>query len=129
MKEIIKTTAAPAAIGPYSQAICVSTTKLVFSAGQLGMDPQTGKMTSETIQGQTEQALKNVQAVLQAAGTDLQHVIKTTVFLKDMNDFVEMNSIYANFFNDSPPARSAVQAARLPKDALVEIEVIAAVPE
>jgi len=122
MKEILATTAAPAAIGPYSQG--VKACNLVITSGQLGIDPATGAF-AEGIQAQTRQSLLNVQAVLAAAGLTMENVIKTTVFLKDMNDFAAMNEIYAGFFTGDPPARSAVQVARLPKDGLVEIEAIA----
>ena len=119
MKEILSTQAAPAAIGPYSQG--VSAGGIVITSGQLPVDPATGAFA-----GQTSQSLLNVQAVLAAAGLTLENVIKTTVFLKDMNDFAAMNEVYATFFPGNPPARSAVEVARLPKDALVEIEAIAA---
>ena len=125
MKTAIKTSDAPQAIGPYNQAIRVESTALVFTAGQLGMDPQTNEFVAGGIEEQTRQALKNLDAVLRAAGSELENVIKTTVFLQDMNDFIRMNQVYAEFFPGTPPARSAVQAARLPKDALVEIEAIA----
>lgn len=124
MKKIIHTDAAPAAIGPYAQA--VEAGGLIITSGQLPIDPATGTFP-EGIRAQTEQSLKNVRAILAAAGTDMDHVLKTTVFLYDMNDFAAMNEVYATFFTEGNyPSRSAVQAARLPKDALVEIEVIAA---
>lgn len=124
MKTIIHTDSAPAAIGPYAQA--VEACGLVITSGQLPIDPATGAFPAG-IRAQTEQSLKNVRAILAAAGTDMEHVLKTTVFLQDMNDFAAMNEVYATFFTEGNyPARSAVQAARLPKDALVEIEVIAA---
>lgn len=124
MKTIIHTDSAPAAIGPYAQA--VEAGGLVITSGQLPIDPATGAFPAG-IRAQTEQSLKNVRAILAAAGTDMEHVLKTTVFLQDMNDFAAMNEVYATFFTEGNyPARSAVQAARLPKDALVEIEVIAA---
>lgn len=124
MKTIIHTDSAPAAIGPYAQA--VEAGGLVITSGQLPIDPATGAFPAG-IRAQTEQSLKNVRAILAAAGTDMDHVLKTTVFLQDMNDFAAMNEVYATFFTEGNyPARSAVQAARLPKDALVEIEVIAA---
>ncbi len=123
MKSIVSTTSAPAAIGPYSQGIKAG--GMVFASGQLPIDPATGAMP-EGAAAQAKQSLTNVKAVLEAAGTDLDHVVKTTVFLKDMNDFTAMNEVYATFFKEgSYPARSAVQVARLPKDALLEIEVIA----
>ncbi len=124
MKEIISTENAPGAIGPYSQAVKVG--NLVFCSGQIPIDPATGEFVSENVAEQTEQVIKNLRAVLEAAGTDLNNVVKTTVFLADMNDFAAMNEIYAKHFTEKP-ARATVQAARLPKDALVEIEVIAVV--
>ncbi|MBO4916058.1 MAG: RidA family protein [Oscillospiraceae bacterium] len=123
MKKIISTSKAPAAIGPYSQA--TEANGLVITSGQLPIDPATGAFP-EGIQAQTKQSLTNVKAILEAAGTDMDHVLKTTVFLSDMNNFVPMNEVYATFFTEgSFPSRSAVEVARLPKDALVEIEVIA----
>ena len=124
MKQIISTDKAPAAIGPYSQA--AEANGLVITSGQLPIDPATGAFP-EGIQAQTKQSLTHVKAVLEAAGTDMDHALKTTVFLKDMNDFGAMNEVYAAFFTEGKfPSRSAVEVARLPKDALVEIEVIAA---
>ena len=126
MKNPISTTSAPAAIGPYSQG--VATTGLVFTSGQLGLDPATGAFAEGGIAAQTRQSLSNVKAVLEAAGSGMDKVIKTTVYLKDMNDFAEMNKVYAEFFGEGGfPARSAIEVARLPKDGLVEIEAIAAV--
>lgn len=122
MKKVISTEKAPAAIGPYSQAIEVN--GMVFTSGQIPVDPATGKI-AETVEEQAEQALKNVAAVLAAAGTDMEHVIKTTVFIKEMNDFAKINEIYAKFFTGAFPARSCVEVARLPKDVLLEIEAIA----
>ena len=123
MKTIISTAKAPAAIGPYSQATDLGS--LVITSGQLPIDPASGAFP-EGIQEQTKQSLTNVKAILAAAGTDMDHVVKTTVFLSDMNNFGAMNEVYATFFTEgSYPARSAVEVARLPKDALVEIEVIA----
>lgn len=124
MKQIISTNKAPAAIGPYSQA--TEANGLLITSGQLPIDPATGAFP-EGIEAQTKQSLTNVKAILEAAGTDMDHVLKTTVFLKDMNDFGAMNGVYATFFTEGKfPSRSAVEVARLPKDALVEIEVIAA---
>lgn len=124
MKKIIATENAPAAIGPYSQGIAAD--NLIFTSGQLPIDPATGTFASDEIAGQTRQSLKNVEAVLRAAGSGLDKVVKTTVYLKDMNDFATMNKVYEEFFGtEGYPARSAVEVARLPKDALVEIEVIA----
>lgn len=122
MKKVISTDKAPAAIGPYSQAIEVN--DMIFTSGQLPVNPATGEI-AETVEEQAEQAFKNVAAVLAAAGTDMEHVIKTTVFIKEMNDFAKINEIYAKFFTTAFPARSCVEAARLPKDVLLEIEAIA----
>ena len=123
MKQIIATSAAPAAIGPYSQG--VDSGSVVITSGQLPIDPATGAFAAHDIAGQTRQSLENVQAVLAQTGLGMENIIKTTVFLKDMNDFAAMNEVYAAFFPSEPPARSAVEVARLPKDALVEIEAIA----
>ncbi|MEO8607009.1 MAG: RidA family protein [Chloroflexota bacterium] len=124
MKKVsIKSENAPAAVGPYSQAIIAN--GMVFTAGQTGTDPTTKQLVDGGIQGQTRQVLQNVKAVLEAAGTNLENVVKTTVFLADMNDFAAMNAIYGEFFPQPYPARSTVQVARLPGDALVEIETIA----
>lgn len=123
MKKIIATDAAPAAIGPYSQGIDGGS--VVITSGQIPLDPATGAFAADDIAGQTRQCLKNVGAVLAQAGLGMENIIKTTVFLKDMNDFAAMNEVYASFFPGEPPARSAVEVARLPKDALVEIEAIA----
>ena len=123
MKTVISTDKAPGAIGPYSQAIKVG--NLLFASGQIPLDPATGAFP-EGIEAQTNQALTNVKNILEAAGTSLDKVVKTTVFLSDMNNFAAMNGVYATFFSEgSYPARSAVEVARLPKDAMVEIEVIA----
>ncbi len=117
---------APEAIGPYSQAVVAG--NLVFTAGQIALDPATMQVVDGDIRVQTDRVLRNVAAVLQAAGASLQSVVKTTVFLQDMNDFAAMNEIYAEHFAGHKPARSAVEAARLPKDVLVEIETVAIVP-
>jgi 2-iminobutanoate/2-iminopropanoate deaminase len=123
-KKVIATTNAPGAIGPYSQARLVG--DLLITSGQLPLDPATGAFP-EGIEAQTRQSLTNVKAIVEAAGLTMDDVVKTTVFLKDMNDFGAMNGVYAEFFTEGKyPARSAVEVARLPKDALVEIEVIAA---
>lgn len=123
MKEVVFTTHAPKAIGPYSQAIKAN--GLLFLSGQVALDPQTGEFVGSDVRQQTERVFENIKGVLEGAGANLNHVVKTTVFLKDMNDFAAMNEVYARYFTAAPPARSTVQAARLPKDALVEIEVIA----
>ena len=121
-KQAIATEAAPGAIGPYSQGMEIG--NLVFTSGQLGIDPATGQL-GQDVKEQTKLSLSNVKAILEAAGSGMDQVVKTTVFLKDMNDFATMNEIYSSFFNQPFPARSAIEVARLPKDALVEIEVIA----
>ena len=123
MKEIISTENAPGAIGPYSQAIKAG--GLVFCSGQIPIDPATGTFVSDNVSEQTDQVLKNLSAVLEAAGSNLDGVVKTTVFLADMNDFGEMNEVYGKYFDTNKPARATVQAARLPRDARVEIECIA----
>lgn len=123
MKKVISTVNAPAAIGPYSQA--ADSGSLVFTSGQLPIDPASGKFVEGGTGAQTRQSLLNIQAVLAEAGLTMDHVVKTTVFLKNMDDFAEMNEAYAAFFPSSPPARSAVEVARLPKDAAVEIEAVA----
>lgn len=119
---IINTSEAPAAIGPYSQAIRIG--DMLFTSGQLGIDPATGKL-ADGIEAQTEQSLKNIAAILEEAGFEKENVMKTTVFLRNMNDFGTVNQIYSAFFGDHKPARSCVEVARLPKDGLVEIEVAA----
>ena len=121
----ISTIKAPAAIGPYSQAICVG--NLVYTSGQIPIDPATGTIVEGGIKEQTRQSLTNVKAILERAGLTMGNVVKTTVFLADMNDFSEMNGVYAEFFDEPYPARSAVAVKTLPKGALVEIEVIAEV--
>ena len=121
-KKQIATTQAPGAIGPYSQAIAAG--NWVYTSGQLGMNPETGTLV-EGVQEQARQALSNVQAILEEAGASLDHVVKTTVFLKDMNDFAAVNEVYSTFFTEPYPARSAIEVARLPKDGLVEIEAVA----
>ena len=123
MKEVVLTARGPKPIGPYSQAIKAN--GLVFVSGQFALDPQSGEFVGTDVRQQTERVLENLKAILEAAGTSLKHVVKTTVFLEDMNDFPAMNEAYAKYFSTTPPARSTVQAARLPKDALVEIDVIA----
>lgn len=123
VKEIIATETAPRAIGPYSQAVRAG--DLVFASGQIPIDPATGEFVAGGIAEQTEQVLKNLTAVFAAAGVEMNQVVKTTVFLASMDDFAAMNEVYARFFNQNPPARATVQAARLPRDAKVEIDAIA----
>ena len=127
MRERIQTENAPAAIGPYSQAIKAG--GFVFVSGQIPIDPKTGQFVAGGIAEQTERVLKNLSAVLEAAGSSLDQVVKTTVFLADMKEFAGMNEVYAKFFSEPPPARATVAAAGLPRDALVEIEVVALVSE
>ncbi len=124
-RSVVQTASAPKAIGPYSQAILAN--GFVFCSGQIPLDATTGNIVVGGIEAQTHQVLKNLSAVLQAAGSDLQHVVKTTVFLASMNDFVAMNGVYATYFSQDPPGRSAVEVAKLPRGALVEIEAIAVI--
>ncbi len=124
-KRIINTENAPAAVGPYSQAVRIG--KLVYTAGQIALDPATGKMVEGDITVQTERVLQNIEAVLRAAGTNLKNVVKTTVFLKDINDFATMNAVYGQFFDKKPPARSTVPVPDLPLGAQIEIEAVALV--
>jgi 2-iminobutanoate/2-iminopropanoate deaminase len=126
VKQIVSTEQAPKAIGPYSQAVVAG--GFIFASGQIPFDPSTGEFVEGGVAEQTEQVLKNLTAVLNAAGASLAEVVKTTVFLADMNDFAVMNEVYGRFFTENPPARATVQAARLPRDARVEIEVIALAP-
>jgi 2-iminobutanoate/2-iminopropanoate deaminase len=123
MKEIIATERAPQAIGPYSQAVRAG--NLIFASGQIPIDPATGEFVPGGIEEQTEQVLKNLTAVFAAAGVQMSQIVKTTVFLADMNDFSAMNGVYGRYFSEKPPARATVQAGRLPKDARVEIDAIA----
>ena len=127
MRQRIQTENAPAAIGPYSQAIKAG--GFVFCSGQVALDPQTGQFVAGGVAEQTEQVLKNLSAVLEAAGSSLDQVVKTTVFLADMKEFSAMNEVYARFFSEPPPARATVAAAGLPRDARVEIEAVALVSE
>jgi 2-iminobutanoate/2-iminopropanoate deaminase len=125
MKQVISTEKAPGAIGPYSQAI--KTGNMIFCSGQIPIDPATGEFVSQDVTEQTEQIFKNLTAVLEAAGASLDDVVKTTVFLADMGEFAAMNDVYSRHFVDNKPARATVQAAKLPRDARVEIECIAVV--
>ncbi len=128
MRKIIQTDQAPAPVGPYNQGV-VATGAMLFVAGQIPLDAATGELVGTTVAEQTEKVLQNLTAVVKAAGADLSQVVKTSVFLKDMNDFAAMNQVYAEHFGDeSAPARACVEVARLPKDVLVEIECIAMVP-
>ena len=124
MKKLISTTQPPAAIGPYSQGVETQGT-MIFVSGQLPIDPNTGAFAGDDIVTQCHQSIRNVKAILETAGTDLEHVAKTTVFIKNMNDFSALNEVYAQYFSNGLPARSAVEVACLPKGALVEIEAIA----
>jgi 2-iminobutanoate/2-iminopropanoate deaminase len=126
LKTVIATDKAPRAIGPYSQAIVHN--GLAFLSGQIPLDPATGELVEGGIAAQTERVLENIKSVLAACGSSLDRVVKTTVFLRDMGEFAEMNEVYGRYFSASPPARSTVQAARLPRDVRVEIEAIAIVP-
>ncbi len=123
--QVISTTNAPQALGPYSQGIRAG--EFVFCAGQVGLDPASGKIVEGGVEAQTRRALQNLSGVLQAAGSSLDRVVKTTVFLANMDDFQKMNAVYAEFFPSTKPARSTVQVARLPRDAAVEIEAIAVI--
>ena len=121
-KEVINTNNAPGAIGPYSQGIVVG--DFVYTSGQIPINPATGVMETD-IKLATKQSMENVKAILEAAGTSLENVVKTSIFLKDLNDFAVVNEVYGTYFNENPPARSCVQVAKLPKDAVIEIEAIA----
>lgn len=126
MKKVISTHKAPAAIGPYSQAIVCD--NLVFASGQIPIDPVTGKIVYGGIEAQATQVFENIKAVMEAAGTSLENIVKTTCFLSDMDNFALVNRIYSKYFGeDNPPARSAVQVSRLPKEVMIEIEVIAVI--
>lgn len=125
MKEVISSSRAAQPIGPYSLAIKAN--GFLFLSGQVALDPASGQLSGKDVREQTARVLENIKGVLETAGLSFQHVVKTTVFLKSMNDFAAMNEVYGRYFTVAPPARSTVEAARLPKDALVEIEVIAAV--
>lgn len=123
MKQVIKTEKAPKAIGPYSQAIMIG--DFLFASGQIAINPATGEIVEGGIEAQTKQVMENVKNILQAAGMDFSNVVKTTVFITNMNDFAKVNEIYATYFTDNPPARSCVEVSKLPKGALIEVEVIA----
>ena len=125
MKRIVETKDAPAAIGPYSQGV-MNDGRIIFTAGQIGIDPESGELVEGGVVAQTEQTMKNIGAILEAALSSFDHVMKVTIFLADMNDFAAVNEVYAKYFTDAPPARSTVQVAALPKGARVEIECVAA---
>jgi 2-iminobutanoate/2-iminopropanoate deaminase len=127
-KTVIRTDNAPTAVGPYSQAVSVQAAKLAFTAGQIALDPKTGEIVPGGIEEQTNRVIENLRLLLEAAGSGLEHAVKTTVFLKNMNDFAKMNQVYGTFFKTDPPARSTVEVSRLPKDVLVEIECVAEIP-
>lgn len=127
VKKIIRTDRAPEAIGPYSQGVVTKSNQFLFTAGQIALDPETGSLIDGNIEVQTRRVLENIRSVLEAAGSGLDKVVKTTVFLKEMDDFPGMNRIYETYFRQNPPARSTVAVSRLPKDARVEIECIAIV--
>lgn len=121
-REVISTPNAPAAIGPYSQAIAID--RLLFCSGQIPLDPATGQVIEGDVTAQTRRVMENIRAVLTAANTSFEKVVKTTIFLADMNDFAAVNAVYGEYFPENPPARSTVQVARLPRDVQVEVEVI-----
>lgn len=125
IRKIVKTHSAPTAIGPYSQAVISN--GMVFTAGQIAINPESGVIESNDLEGQVRQVLDNLSAVLKAAGTSLKNIVKVTVFMIDLNDFAKLNEIFKEYFTEDPPARSAVQVSRLPKDVLVEIEAIASI--
>ncbi|MHB8733233.1 MAG: RidA family protein [bacterium] len=122
-KRIVRTEEAPQAIGPYSQAVVAG--GFVYAAGQLALDPHTGQLVPGDVRIQTKRVMENIKAILESAGSSLANVVKTTVFLRDLNDFSAMNEIYGSYFQEDPPARSTVQVAKLPRDGAVEIEVVA----
>lgn len=125
-KTIIQTAAAPAAIGPYSQAVAYG--GLLFTSGQIALSPETGEFVPGGVAEQTRQVMENMRAVLGAAGLEFGHVLRSTIYLKNMADFQTVNAIYAEYFDENPPARATVEVSRLPKDALIEIEILAAAP-
>jgi 2-iminobutanoate/2-iminopropanoate deaminase len=125
MRDVVLTDRGPKPIGPYSQAVRAN--GFLFLSGQIALEPKTGEVSGAGIAEQTERVLENIKGIVEAAGSKMPHVVKTTVFLKNMNDFAAMNEVYARYFTAAPPARSTVEVARLPKDALVEIEVIAVI--
>jgi len=128
MKEVVKSDHAPAALGPYSQAIKVRGSTIVYCSGQIGLDPQTGNLVGETAARQTRRVIENLKAVIEAAGAHLSDVVKTTLYLTDINDFTAVNEVYATYFTVNPPARATVEVSRLPKGAKVEIDATAVLP-
>lgn len=124
MKKVITSKNAPAAIGPYSQAIAAGESKLVFLSGQIALDPATGQLVNGGIEAETKQVMRNIEGILKEMGASFDNVVKSTIFLKDLNDFTTVNQIYGAFFRQNPPARSTVEVSRLPRDAKVEIECI-----
>jgi 2-iminobutanoate/2-iminopropanoate deaminase len=127
MRETLKTPNAPAAIGPYSQGIKITAGKMIFTAGQIPLDPATGRLIEGDIAAQTRRALDNVKAILAASGAGLENVVKTTVFMADLGEFAAMNEVYAEYFSANPPARSTIEVKALPRGAKIEIEAIAVV--
>jgi len=127
MKEIIQTAKAPGAVGPYSQGVKISGGALIFCSGQIALDPQSGKLIGITAAEQTDQTLKNIQSILNAAGADMKNVVKTTIFLTNINDFASVNEVYAKYFTMDMPARATVEVSKLPREAKIEIEIIAVV--
>ena len=123
MKEIISTSNAPAAIGPYSQAVCVD--NMIYTSGMIPINPEDGTLCTGTIEEQADRALKNLKALIEASGSSMDKVVKTTVFIDNMDDFARVNEVYAKYFTNNFPARSCVEVARLPKDVLIEIEAVA----
>lgn len=124
MKEVIKTDLAPAAIGPYSQAVKIKSNTMMFLSGSIPLDPQSMELVGETASEQCKQVMENIAQLLKAGNADFSDIVKTTIFLSDMNDFAEINKVYASYFKDAPPARSTVEVSRLPKDVKIEIDAI-----
>jgi 2-iminobutanoate/2-iminopropanoate deaminase len=124
MKEAVSTIKAPAALGPYSQAIKVAGGSLLFCSGQIALDPTSGELVGETAAEQCQQVMENLKAVIEAAGSDMNHVVKTTIFLADINDFGSVNEVYGKYFGAAPPARATAEGSGLPKDAKVEIDAV-----
>ena len=125
MREIIKTDKAPAAVGPYSQAVKVKAADMIFCSGQIPLDPRTGEVVGETAAEQTRQVMTNLKNILEAAGSDMSRVTKMTIFVLNMDDFGAVNEVYTTFFRSDPPARATIEARRLPKDVMIEIDAIA----